>query len=99
MIPIIKVSAGSGVLCPVRLDVGLTDFLVVPRDHLLFEPYLCLTPTTPVGTRRLSYQSLLQDVVLVVERAVCRAVEADLHLPVLFLSRTVFNLAEAFANL
>ena len=31
----IKVPAGSAVLCPVRLDVGLGDFMVVPKIHPL----------------------------------------------------------------
>ena len=36
----IKVPAGSAVLCPVRLDVGLGDFLVVPGVHLLSDTLL-----------------------------------------------------------
>ena len=36
----IKVPAGSAVLCPVRLDVGLRDFMVVPGVHLLSDTFL-----------------------------------------------------------
>ena len=36
----IKVPAGSAVLCPVRLDVGLGDFIVVPGVHLLSDTLL-----------------------------------------------------------
>ena len=36
----IKVPAGSAVLCPLRLDVGLGDFMVVPRVHLLSDTLL-----------------------------------------------------------
>ena len=38
----IKVLAGSAVLCPVRLDVGLIDFLVVPGDHVQSNTVLML---------------------------------------------------------
>ena len=41
----IKVPAGSVVLCPARLDVGLGDFMVVPLVHLLSDtllmPHIC----------------------------------------------------------
>ena len=36
----IKVPAGSVVLCPARLDVGLGDFMVVPWVHLLSDTLL-----------------------------------------------------------
>ena len=35
-----KVPAGSAVLCPVRLDVGLRDLMVVPGVHLLSDTFL-----------------------------------------------------------
>ena len=35
-----KMSTGSAVLCPDRLDVGLGDFFVVPGVHLLSETLL-----------------------------------------------------------
>ena len=38
----IKVPAGSAVMCPVRLDVGLGDFIVVPGVHLLSDTLLTL---------------------------------------------------------
>ena len=48
----IKVAAGSAVLCPVRLYVGLGYFLVVPGVHLLSDTLL-MPHTYNVGTRRL----------------------------------------------
>ena len=44
MIKKIKVPAGSAVLCPVCLDVGLGDFLVVPGVHQLSDTLLMRTP-------------------------------------------------------
>ena len=60
-------------------------------------PYLCLTSATPVGdlTAVCLTNASDKDVVLAAESAVGRAVEADLHEPVPFLSRTVCTLAEA----
>ena len=93
----IKVPAGSAVLCPVRLDVGLGDFMVVPEVHLLSDTLLM--PHTYHASGDSTAVCLInasdKDVVLAAERAVGRAVEADLHVPVQFLSPTVCTLAEA----
>ena len=60
-------------------------------------PYLCLTSATPVGDLMAVCLTNTsdKDVVLAAESAVDRAVEADLHEPVPFQSRTVCTLAEA----
>ena len=96
----IKVPAGSAVLCPVRLDIGLGDFIVVPGVHLLSDTLLM--PYTYHASGDSTAVCLINasdnmDVVLAAESAVGRAVEADLHVrvPVPFLSRTVCTLAEA----
>ena len=93
----IKVPAGSAVLCPVRLDVGLGDFMVVPGVHLLSDTLLM--PHTYHASGNSTTVCLInasnKGVVLAAESAVGRAVEADLHEPVPFLSRTVCTLAEA----
>ena len=93
----IKVLAGSAVLCPVRLDVGLGDFMVVPGVHLLSDTLLMLHTYHASGdlTALCLINTSDKDVVLAAESAVGRAVEADLHEPVPFLSRTVCTLAEA----
>ena len=95
----IKVPAGSAVLCPVCLDVGLGDFMVVPGVHLLSDTLLMLHTYHASGdsTAVCLINASDKDVVLAAESAVGRAVEADLHLHVRvpFLSRTVCTLAEA----
>lgn len=86
----IKVPAGSAVLC---------DFLVVPGVQLLSDTLLM--PHKYHADRDSTVVCLIQasdkDVVPVAESAVgrTRAVEADLHVPVPFLPRTVCTLAEA----
>ena len=99
MIKKIKVPAGSAVWCPVRLDVRLGDFLVVPGVHLLSDTLLtCMPHTYNAGgdsTAVCLINTFDKDVVLAAESAVDRAVEADLHVSVPFLSRTVCALAEA----
>ena len=93
----IKGPAGSAVLCLVRLDVGLGDFMVVPGVHLLSDTLLM--PHTYHASGDSTAVCLInasdKDVVLAAESLVGRAVEADLHEPVPFLSRTVCTLAEA----
>ena len=95
----IKAPAGSAVLCPVRLNVGLGEFMVVPGVHLLSDTLLM--PHTYHASGDSTAVCLInasdKDVVLAAESAVGRAVVADLHVyvPVQFLSRTVCTLAEA----
>ena len=95
----IKAPAGSAVLCPLRLDVGLGDCMVVPGVHLLSDTLLI--PHTYHASGDSTAVCLInasdKDVVLAAESAVGRAVEAALHLhvPVPFLSRAVCTLAEA----
>ena len=95
----IKVPAGSAVWCPVRLDVGLGDLLIVPEVHLLSDTLLtCMPHTYNAGgdsTAVCLINASDKDVVLAAENAVDCAVETDLHVPVPFLSRTVCTLAEA----
>ena len=95
----IKVPAGSAVLCPLRLDVRLGDFMVVPRVHLLSDTLLMphIYHASGDSTAFCLINASDKDVVLAAESAVGRAVEADLHVhvPVPFLSRTVCTLAEA----
>ena len=93
----IKGPAGSAVLCLVRLDVGLRDFMVVPGVHLLSDTLIM--PHTYHASGDSTAVCLInasdKDVVLAGESLVDRAVEADLHEPVPFQSRTVCTLAEA----
>ena len=93
----IKVPAGSAVLCPVGLDAGLGDFIVVPWVHLLSDTLLM--PHTYHASGDSTAVCLInasdEDVVLAAESTVGRAVEAALHEPVPFLSRAVCTLAEA----
>ena len=87
----IKVPSGSAVLCPVRLDVGLGDFSVVPGVHLpsdillMHHTYHASGDSTAVCLINASDKGML----LAAESAVGRAVEADLHVPVPLLSRSV----------
>ena len=71
--------------------------MVVPGVHLLSDTLLM--PHTYHASGDSTAVCLInasdKDVVLAVEGAVGRAVEADLHVPVPFLSRTVCTLAEA----
>ena len=94
----IKVAAGSAVWCPVRLDVGLGDLLIVPGVHLLSDTLLtCMTRTYNAGgdsTAVCLINAYDKDVVLAAESAVFREVEADPQVPVPFPSRTVFALAD-----
>ena len=94
----IKVPARSAVLCPVRLDVGRVDFMVVVPGVRLLSDTLLMPHT--YYTREDSTAACLmyasdKDVVLAAESAVGRAVEVDLHVPAPFLSRTVCALPEA----
>ena len=95
----IKVPAGSAVLCPVRLDVGLGDFLIVLGVHLLSDTLLtCMPHTYNAGgdsTTDCLINAFDKDVVLAAKSAVDRVVETDLHVSVPFLSRTICALAEA----
>ena len=92
----IKVPAGSAVLCAVCLDVGLGDFMVVPEVHLLSDTFLMpyTYHTSGDSTAVCLINASDKDVVLAAESAMGRAVEADLHEPVPFLSRTVCDLAK-----
>ena len=92
----IKVAAGSAVLCPVRLYVGMEYFLVVPGDHVLSDTLLMPHTFNAGGesTAVCLINAPDKDVVLAAEIAVGHAVEADLHVPVPFLSWTVCTLAE-----
>ena len=80
----IKVPAGSAVPCPLRLDVGLGDFMVLSRVHLQSDTLLM--PHTYHASGDSTAVCLInasdKDVVLAAESAVGRAVEADLHEPV-----------------
>ena len=94
----IKVPAGSVVLCPARLDVGLVDFMVVVLGVRLLSDTLLMPHTYHTkedSTAVCLMNASDKDVVLAAESAVGRAVETDLHVPVPFLSRTVCALTEA----
>ena len=84
----IKVPAGSAVPCPLRLDVGLGDFMVLSRVHLLSDtlPMPHTYHASGDSTAVCLIIACDKDVVLATESAVGRAVEADLHVTVSFLS-------------
>ena len=77
--------------------MGLGDFLVVPGVHLLSDTLLM--PHTYHNSGDLTAVCLINAsdkyVVLVAESAVGHAVEADLHVPVPFLSRAICTLPES----